>query len=270
MTRPIFHNAEDKDCSSKKERDGTQAIRRAIALLRDVAAERGGASLSRLSVTSGLAMSTVHRALTALVDEGMLVKDPRTRRYRPGPLLHELGLATAPPINLRVLARPMLERLAEATGDTAYLNVRSGADALCLDLCEGSFPIKALPMSVGSRRPLGVGAAALAVLAALPAAEAAAIIARNADRFQRPSLTPNKVTVGLRELHMCGHIVTTGRLGARYRGVAVPVSDRQGRFALALSISAVAERLDAARVLHVAATLRQAARELAEMLSAIR
>lgn len=257
------------DRSSGKERDGTQAIRRAVALLRDVAAERGGASLSRLSATSGLSVSTVHRTLAALVDEGMLAKDARTRRYRPGPLLHELGLATPPPpIDLRLVARPVLERLAEATGDTAYLNVRSGADALCLDLCEGGFPIKALPMSVGNRRPLGVGAAAIAVLGAMPVAEAVAMIARNADRFQRLRLTPNKVMAGFRELQAHGHVVTTGRLGARYRGVAVPVSDRQGRFALALSISAIAERLDAGRILEVATTLRQAARGLADTLSA--
>ena len=63
-----------------------------------------------------------------------------------------------------------------------------------------------------------------------------------------------------------GYIVTTGRLGRRCRGVAVPVTDRQGRFALAFSISATAERLDAARVAQVAVTPRREAREFAPAL----
>jgi DNA-binding IclR family transcriptional regulator len=248
------------------ERDGTQAIRRAIALLRETAAMRGGASLNDLAAATGLAMSTAHRTLGALVAEGMLLKDSRTRRYRPGPLLHELGLAALPAVNLRGLARPILERLAEATGDTAYLNVRSGTDALCLDLCEGSFPVKALPMNLGNRRPLGVGAASLAVLGALPPGEAALMVVRNAERYLRHGLTADKVAAALRELQECGHTVSTGRLGASYRGVAVPVPDQQGRFATALSVSAIAERLDPARIKYVATLLRREARQFAQAL----
>lgn len=266
MTRSSFHNAEGASPRAAPQRDGAQAIHRAIGLLRNAAASRGGASLSSLCASSGLAMSTVHRTLAALVEEGMLVKDARTRRYRPGPLLHELGLAAPPPVDLRAIAHPVLERLAEATGDTAYLNVRSGTDALCLDVCVGRCPNKALPMSVGNRRPLGVGAAALAVLGALPAAEAALVMQHNADRYRRPGLTPDKVAAALRELQSYGHIVTTGRLGGHYRGVAVPVTDRQGRFALALSISAMAERLDAARISQVVVALRREAREFAQAL----
>ncbi len=224
-------------------------------------------SLNELAAATGLAMSTVHRTLGALVAEGMLLKDPRTRRYRPGPLLHELGLAALPTVNLRGLARPTLERLAEASGDTAYLNLRSGTDALCLDLCEGSFPVKALPVSLGNRRPLGVGAASLAVLGALPPGEAALVIARNAERYPRHGLTAERVAAALHELHERGHAVTTGRLGASYRGVGVPVPDPQGRFALGLSVSAIAERLDPARIEYVAKLLRREARHLAQMLS---
>jgi DNA-binding IclR family transcriptional regulator len=252
---------------SSIERDGTQAIRRAISLLREVAAARGGASLNDLAAATGLAMSTTHRTLGALVAENMLLKDPRTRRYRPGPLLHELGLAALPAVNVRGLAHPILERLAEKTADTAYLNVRSGTDALCLDLCEGGFPLKALPMTLGNRRPLGVGAASLGVLGALPPGEAALIVARNAERYPRHGLTAEKVLAALHELEERGYAVTTGRLGASYRGVAVPVPDRQGRFAVALSVSAVAERLDPARIEYVAKLLRREARLFGQALT---
>jgi DNA-binding IclR family transcriptional regulator len=267
-TRPGFHIVErSSQAGAHADRDGAQAIHRAISLLREVAAVRGGACLSDLAMATGLAVSTAHRTLAALVGEGMLAKDARTRRYRPGPLLHELGIAARPALDVRRLIRPILERLAELTGDTAYLNVRSGSDALCLDLCEGSFPIKALPMSLGNRRPLGVGAAALAVLGALTPGEAALVLSRNAERFGRHGLSAKQIRSALSAMQERGYTVTTGRLGASYRGVAVPVSDDQGRFAIALSVSAIAQRLDPARIEHVASLLRPEARRLAQALS---
>ena len=56
------------------------------------------------------------------------------------------------------LAEPALERLAHRTQDTVYLVARVGDEIVCLDAREGSFPIKALTLNVGDRRPLGIGA----------------------------------------------------------------------------------------------------------------
>ncbi len=58
--------------------------------------------------------------LKALVAEGMVSRDDRARRYRLGTLVFELGLVAAPQFNLRELCAASLQRLAEATGDTAF------------------------------------------------------------------------------------------------------------------------------------------------------
>jgi len=99
---------EIKDVRSLGERDGSQAIRRAVTLVREVSASRGGASLTDLAAAAGLTQPTAHRVLRALVDEGLLTKHPATCRYTLGPLLFELGLAASPRIDLRPLARPAL------------------------------------------------------------------------------------------------------------------------------------------------------------------
>jgi DNA-binding IclR family transcriptional regulator len=118
---------------------------------------------------------------------------PATRTYRLGPLLYEFGLAAAPRVDARRLCGPTLDRLAAAAGDAAYLNCRSGNDALCLDRREGTFEVQALPVDVGNRRPLGVGSGALAVLASLPSAEVDAVIEANAGRYRRHGLTAERV-----------------------------------------------------------------------------
>jgi len=264
-----FHIVEDNrpKRAAPRSRDGAQTIHRTAALLREIAAARGGgASLQGLAAATGLVPSTAHRMLQALVDEDLLAKDAASRAYRPGPLLYELGLAASPRLDLRRLCRPALERLAEATGDSAYLTIRSGGDALCLDRCEGGFPIKALPLEIGNRRPLGVGAGALAVLAAMTPPEGDNAVAANAGRYPRYRLTAERVQEELEAARRRGHAVTTGRFVARYRGVAVPFGGGNVP-AASLCIVAISERLKPERLARVVAFLNREASGLAVLLA---
>lgn len=264
-----FHIVEDNRPrrAAPRSRDGAQTIHRMAALLREIAAARGGgASLQGLVAATGLVPSTAHRMLQALVREELLAKDSASRAYRPGPLLYELGLAASPQLDLRKICQPALQRLAEATGDSAYLTIRSGDDALCLDRCEGSFPIRALPLEVGNRRPLGVGAGALAVLAAMTPPEGEEAIAANAARYPRYRLTAERVTGELEAARRRGYAVTTGRFVARYRGIATSFGGGHVP-AASLCIVALSERLKPERLERVATLLARECRALGALLA---
>jgi len=257
-----------KPASADAERDGARAIHRAITLLREVSASRGnGATLTSLAEAAGLPQPTAHRLLKSLLSEGLLERDPATRTYRLGPLLYEFGLAAAPRVDARRLCGPTLERLAAATGDTAYLNCRSGNDALCLDRREGTFEVQALPVDVGNRRPLGVGSGALAVLASLPSADVDAVIEANAGRYRRYGLTAERVRAYVEATRARGFAITSGRIVASYRGVAVAIGNGIGGMPAALSIIAIAERLDVRRIEQVARILMREERALRMILA---
>jgi DNA-binding IclR family transcriptional regulator len=68
--------------------------------------------------------------------------------------------------------------------DTIFVFVRSGYDALCLDRCEGPFPIRSFTNDVGGRVALGVGQAAMVLLAYLPEAERDEVIRFNVPRLR--------------------------------------------------------------------------------------
>jgi DNA-binding IclR family transcriptional regulator len=249
-------------------RDGAQAIRRAVSLLREVSASRGkGANLTALAEAAGLPQPTAYRLLTALLREGLLERDAATRAFRLGPLLYEFGLAAAPRVDVRRLCGPTLERLAAAVGDTAYLNCRSGRDALCLDWREGSFEIHARPVEIGNRRPLGVGSGALAVLASLPSEEVDAVVEANTGRYRRYGLTAERVRSAVEATRARGFAVISGRIVARYRGVAVAIGNGIGGVPTAISVIAVAERLDVSRIEEVAALLRREEKALRTILA---
>ncbi len=72
------------------ECDGARVVPRAVSLLREVSASRGnGTNLKSLAYAAGLPQPTPHRIPKALIDEGLLERDPATRTYRLGPLLYE-------------------------------------------------------------------------------------------------------------------------------------------------------------------------------------
>jgi DNA-binding IclR family transcriptional regulator len=249
-------------------RDGARVIHRAVSLLREVSASRGhGAKLTALAEAAGLPQPTAHRLLTVLLREGLLERDEATRAYRLGPLLYEFGLAAAPRIDIRRFCGPSLDRLATTIGDTAYLNCRSGADALCLDRREGSFEIRATPVEIGNRRPLGVGSGALAVLASLPSEEVDAVLARNASRYRRYGMTSERVRASVEATRARGFAVTSGRIVARFRGVAVSIGNGVGGVPVALSIIAIEERLDVRRIEKVVSLLQREEKALRSILA---
>src|SRR5690606_13828338 len=63
---------------------------------------------------------------------------------------------------------PAMRRIAAATGNSTFLIRRAGCDSLCLHREFGDYPIQVVSVIVGGRQPLGVGAAGLALLSALP------------------------------------------------------------------------------------------------------
>ena len=160
--------AGDSTIAPAKAASGTQAISRASTILRLIA-RKGleGARLTYLTKAAGLSHPTIHRILKCLIDERFVVQDSATRRYRLGPLNFELGLATPRASQFEQSFRAVLTELARQSGDTAYLMARSGADIVCLERAEGHFPIRAHTFDVGGRRPLGFGAAGLALLSEL-------------------------------------------------------------------------------------------------------
>jgi DNA-binding IclR family transcriptional regulator len=158
---------------------GGRTLRRGLALLEAVL--DGGADglrLVDLCQATGLQRPTVCRLLEPLL-EGKYVRRQDRFRYLPGPRFAALARSTTKP-NLAVKLQPVLAGVSAASGDAAFAIVREGSQSHCIARQIGTHPVQILVIQVGTLQPLGVGAAGLALLAALPDDEVAAIIAENA------------------------------------------------------------------------------------------
>lgn len=237
----------DRPPQGGQPRTGTQSIERVVNMLRVVASRgRNGMRIGEVAATSGLPQSTCFRMLARLELEGLVDRDARTRKYYLGPLLHELGLLARPRYRLSEMCDAALHRLAETTQDTLYLSERSGLEAVCTNRALGDYPIKALPLDIGIRRPLGVGAGGLAMLCAMPAAEAESIIQANGHRYEKyASFSADFLREVVAQGRQQGYsfldsVVTPGTAAI---GVAFPPDNPVA----AISVAAISGRLTAER-----------------------
>ena len=236
---------------------GSQTVDRALALVQLVAAQSGhGTRLSDLAAASGLDRATTYRLLVSLTNRGFLDQDSATKRYRLGLEFFALAATASNQIDLGAVARNVLRLLAEQSGDTAIFCVRSGQSLFCVDVEFGNFPVKAVPMDIGSHRPLGAGSASLAILATMADYEVAAVLKRSAARLAEvPNQDADAIRLGVAACREQGYAIAPEDPVGRILSMSVAITSRTGRPLGALTLAGVPERLlppripDLARIL---------------------
>lgn len=113
------------------------------------ALEDGPLALAGLVDATGLSRATAHRLATALEVHGLVDRDAGGR-FRLGARMAGATLAD--------LARPALERLREATGESVQLYVRRGDRRLCVTALESPHGLRTI-VPVGALLPLDRGSA---------------------------------------------------------------------------------------------------------------
>ena len=205
--------------------------------------------------------------LQCLAAEGLLSFDTESHKYHFGPLAYDIGVAAAERLDFPRLCKPTLARIAENTGDTAFLIVRNADDSICVDRASGSYPIKTFVVDVGTRRPLGIGAGSLAILSALSNEAAELILNQNAQRFTSYAGLPmarirQLMEHGRRTGYIAMDVVDVP--GARTVGVPVFISGHKP--IAALSVAAISARMTPERESTLAKLLNKEAQDLGALL----
>ncbi|MDN4172519.1 helix-turn-helix domain-containing protein [Nocardioides sp. SOB77] len=209
----------------------SQTLDRGLRLLGLLAAAPDGLTVTEAATRLDVPRTVAYRLVSTLEQHALLRRDGRGRLHVGLGVLH---LASAVQPVLRDLAAPVLRSLAEAVGCTAHLTVAEGEEALALAVVEPSWTDFHVGYRIGSRHPLGQGAAGRAIL-----------LGRDRDPERAP---------------WCA---TSGELQAGARGLAAPVLGVDG---LEASVGIVTlGDLDAGRV---GPRVVDAAREVAERLRA--
>lgn len=243
---------------AQAEDTGSRTLRRGLQLLDAVLSSgRDGLRVVDLCRVVGLERATVHRLLATLVDSGYASAHGRFR-YVAGPRLAARTQGVIPS-DFAARLQPILARVSAACGDAAFAITREGPASHCIARQLGTHPVQVLVIQVGTRQPLGVGAAGLALLSALPDDDVAAVIAANSPALGRyGSMTPDRMKIMVRATRERGWSVIGNHATHGVLAVGLAVRGCDGAPVAAISVASTIERMPRERQQLVARAMREA------------
>ena len=245
---------------------GTQAVTRAVGLLKCFTAERPVLRLPDLAAMAGLNKTTAYRLLSALENEGLVERLPEHRGYRLGPELLALGSRVQGSAALRSAARAELQGLACATRETATLEVLVGRDVLILDEAIGDYVVGSMP-SLGTRWPAHTTSTGKVILANLPPAALDGLLAEPLSNHTAKTITePAALRRELARVRERGWATAAEELEIGFIAVGVPVRGAGGEVVAALSVGGPKRRLGPERIRDLLSLLPAAACRISDRL----
>lgn len=243
---------------------GSQSVDRALGLLSLLANLGGAASMSDLIAETGLTRPTIRRLMLALIRAGLVEQDDQSRSYRLGVEAYVIGLVARRNVPLLDLAMDSLYALCDETGESSFLCQRNGVRWDCLFRQDGQFPIRTYALQSGDCHPLGVGAAGLAMLSALPQQDCIKVrqeIRAELDRAY-PSYGDAVLDERLAEARAAGVALNPGLNMPNSWGMAVPLLAPGGVVMGALSLAAIDSRMGPDRQPEIARLLKREAEKI--------
>jgi DNA-binding IclR family transcriptional regulator len=219
-----------------------QVIDRAVQLLDAIAAADVAPTLKILSAETGLHPSTAHRILNALAAHGLVGRGDGGA-WHLGRKLRELGSQVAAQADLREEARPVMEALRDALGETVNLTVREGDEVVYIDRVISNRMMR-VEQVIGSRAPLHVTAVGKLMLG--EGGDAA--IGAYAERTGLPAYTsrtlaaPDRLAADIRRSVERGYALDNEEAEPGVGCIGVLLRDAAGQAVGGLSISAPIER----------------------------
>lgn len=135
-----------------------------MQVLQEISEQPAGLTLQELATRLDIPLASMHRLLSALKAERLVVRRPSSRRYVIGSAIHGLATVSATHANIADVARPHVERLRRDVSETAFVSQLLGDKVVCVGMAESTHPLRLL-VRVGEEMPWHATAAARVILA---------------------------------------------------------------------------------------------------------
>ncbi|GAB4230618.1 MAG: IclR family transcriptional regulator [Kiloniellaceae bacterium] len=231
--------------SDRRPSDVMQGLAKGLAVIEAFQEGARGLSVSQAAARSGLDRATARRCLLTLHALGYADYDGKYFRLTPRTL--RLGHAYYRSASLPATVQPFLEDLSKATGESASVSLLDGAEVIYVARASQT-RVMAINLTPGSRLPAYCASMGRVLLAALPPAEARALL----ERADRPAHTPHTVTDVEDLMRILATVAEQGyaaidqELELGLCSLSVPLLNGAGEVVAAMNIGANAARSGAA------------------------
>jgi DNA-binding IclR family transcriptional regulator len=239
---------DEDDPLADPERDralaGAQVVDRVVDILEAFTRIGPELGVSDISRALDLKKATTHRLLASLRRRGIVEQNPRTRRYRLGLKLWELGQLATSHVDWLDRIRPYLQELTDVAGETTHLAILSDGQVLYVEKVESTRSLR-MPSQVGRRLPAHCTGVGKALIAYLPEEVLRALIARRGlAGYTRNTITePGRLSAELAATRERGYSVDNEEIEEGLVCIGAPVRDHSSHVVAAVSIAGPSSRL---------------------------
>ncbi|MEJ2866461.1 IclR family transcriptional regulator [Actinomycetospora sp. OC33-EN08] len=229
------------------ERTGGTAVEpvrvlvKAMAVLDLLAESSEQMTLGDIAARLELNKSTCYRILSTLATEDF-VERPSPGSYRLGVGAFRIGAAMARRMGVRERALPAMQDLYRATGETVFLLVPHGDEAVCVERLDGRYAATHT-LRVGGVLPLHLGAGPRLLLASLPDEQREAYFAGGFARRVVPGLREDGLRAQIERIREDGYSFSEDDVETGVSALSAPVRDHTGSVVAALSLSGLSAHL---------------------------
>lgn len=218
--------------------DTAGAADRLLDILEFLESQDEPQTLTQIVAGLSLPKASAHRLLTTLRTRGYIEQERPRSGYSLGLRVLRLAARARERLDLASVAQPFLKQLAEATGESCQLSVRSGSQALCVARAVSpEHPGVSLTGSVGSVFPLHAAAVGKVLLAYAPPSERDLYLARQLTSFTpHTHVAPDALAAELQAVCLAGLARDREEYKRGLSALAVPIFDESGDVVAALAL----------------------------------
>jgi IclR family KDG regulon transcriptional repressor len=238
----------------------------ALTILETSAESSAGLGVSEISRKTGYPKSKVHRVLLTLARRGYVRKEPQTDRYQLSLKFFALGSVAVTKLEIKQVATPYLEKLRDASGETAHLAVMDESGVFYIDKIESAQSIR-MYSYIGRRAPLHCTAVGKVLLAYQPEQQIEALLSPGLKRYTAHTITDGKkLKEELTRVRRQGYAVDSEELELGLFCVAAPIKNHLGQTVAAVSISGPGVRVTRAKIREFIPLVTKTGSEISHML----
>ena len=256
------------DVDEEKGGGPSGLLERTLAVIELLSTHARGLQLSEVADGLRIPRSATHRILTHLGELGYVKQDRRLGVYQLTAKIASLAFTFLSGVGVTDLAQPILDRLANESGELVRLAMVDGQTLIWVAKSQGAqFGLRYDP-EMGQTARLSCSASGIAWLSCLTDDEALALVAKQgfgprADYGPKAPQTPEALLKYLRAARKRGFAMVTQTYSSWMSTIAAPIRDAASQEVTGtVNIAGPHVRLTEARMLELAPLLLEAAREL--------
>ncbi|OCB96269.1 HTH-type transcriptional regulator KipR [Bacillus amyloliquefaciens] len=223
-------------------------------------------SLNELVSRSEMPKTSVHRMASSLEEMGFLTR-AADGRYQLGLIFLQFGQLVSERLDIRKIAKPIMEELCGEVDEAVQLIMRDGDEAIYVEKIEGTQTVR-LFTAIGRRSPLYAGACARSILSFLPREEIDTYLQKTefAAIASGTMTNPAELLQSIETSLQSGYTISYSELEDYTAAIGAPIFNHEGKVAAGISIAGFEARFSEDRLPYLTEKVKTAAQHISEKL----